>query len=54
MKEYILTKDYNGEIVRIEKDKFKEYSRVQKKIKSLIKEGKSFDEIKEILSKEGK
>ena len=48
--EYITLKSYDGKMVKVPYEKKEEYLKNQNRIKSLIDEGKSIDEIKEILN----
>ena len=50
--EYITVKSYDGKIVRIPAEKKDEYSTNQGKIELYLSEGKSIEEIKEILKNE--
>ncbi len=52
--EYVTVRSYDGKLVRVEASKKDEYLRTQEKIKSLIKSGKSLEEIKEIMKNDGK
>ena len=52
MKNFVSVKAYDGTIVRIPKEKLKEFKVRQDKIRELLNRGKSFDEI-ELFIKEG-
>lgn len=45
----ITLKSYDGKLVRVPEDKKEEYLRNQERIKMYLDEGKSLEEIKEIL-----
>ena len=47
--EYITVTSYDGKMVRVPMDKKDEYIRTQKQIKMYLEQGKSIEEIKEIL-----
>lgn len=51
---YVSLKAFDGTIVRVEESKIKTFIAQQERIKKLINEGKSLDEIKEILKKDNK
>lgn len=53
MGKMISVKSYDGKIVRIEESKLDEFNKRTEKIKQLISEGKTLDEITKLL-KEGK
>ena len=46
---YITLKSYDGNLVKVPEDKKDEYLRNQERIKTYLSEGKSIEEIKEIL-----
>ena len=48
----ITVKSYDGKMVRIPEDKKEEYIRNQELIKMYLNQGKTIDEIKEILKNE--
>ena len=50
----ITVKSYNGKMVRIDEDKKEEYLRNQERIKMYIEEGKTIEEIKEIMKNESR
>ena len=45
----VTLKSYNGKLVRVPEEKQEEYLRNQERIKMYLDEGKSIEEIKEIL-----
>ena len=47
--ELVLVESYDGTIVKVPKDKVKEYLRQQALIKKYLEEGKSLAEIKKLL-----
>ena len=49
---YIMVKSYDNKIVRIPEDKKEEYLNIQEKIKYLLKQGKTLEEIKELIKNE--
>ena len=49
---YIMVKSYDNKIVRIPEDKKEEYLNTQEKIKHLLKQGKTLQEIKELIKNE--
>ena len=54
MEGYVTLKSYDGKLVRVPEDKKEEYIRNQERIKAYLNEGKSFEEIKELLNNEQK
>ena len=50
----ITVKSYNGKMVSIDEDKKEEYLRNQERIKRYIKEGKTIEEVKEIMKNESR
>ena len=52
MNNFVSVKSYDGTIVRVSRDKLKEFSTRQDKIREMINKGKTLEEIK-ILIKEG-
>lgn len=51
---YFSLKAFDGTIVRVEESKVKTFMAQQEKIKKMISEGKSLEEIKEILKNDNK
>ena len=45
----VLTKAYDGTVVRVDKDKLEQYQITQQKISDLLKQGKTIDEINSLL-----
>lgn len=52
MSNFVSVKSYDGTIVRIPKEKIKEFKANQEKIKDMLNKGKSIEEIK-VLIREG-
>ena len=50
--DYVTLKSYDGKIVRVPEERKEEYLRNQERIKMYLSEGKSIEEIKEILKEE--
>ena len=51
MSTFISVKSYDGTIVRIPKEKLKEFNLKQKQIKEMLDNGKSLEDIKIVLKK---
>ena len=49
---YVMVKSYDNKIVKIPEDKKEEYLNMQEKIKYLLKQGKTLEEIKELIKNE--
>lgn len=52
MEGYVTLKSYDGKLVRVPEEKKDEYLRNQERIRVYLDEGKSMEEIKEILNHE--
>ena len=50
MEGYVTLKSYDGKLVRVPEEKKEEYLRKQEMIKLYLDEGKTIEEIKEILN----
>jgi len=52
--EYVTVKSYDGKLVRIKEEKVKEYLEKQEEIKMLLKQGKTKEEIRNIINEQGR
>ncbi len=54
MKKYIEVRSYDGSLVRIEEGEKDRYLKNQEKIKKLLQEGKSLDQVIELMKEENR